>query len=222
MLLPQHTPIIGTPFVASDTTFLSTIDILKISQETAMILDDMRFLMTAILNYISSPPSEIEKAKFQTTAVWVHDRINALPDGTVPDSPLARDQIYKSVLIAAHIFCRAITSRTRLSKACTILDLQKLWANMWKVKLSRWKETPGIFLFIILAAIPAAQETPHGRFLKSMLKTTTAYISLQNWDVVDCTLMSYVQLQRWLRGDQGVGTVVETAKSLEFVHFYGR
>lgn len=188
-----------------------------------MILDDMRFLMMTILSYISAPPSDIEKAKFEATALWVFDRISALPDGSAPESPLTRDYIYKSTLIAALVFCRSITSRLPLNKSCSLIDLRQLWASMWRVTLSRWKQIPGVFLFIILAAIPAAQETPHGRFLKSMLKTTTAYISLEHWEVVDCTLMSYVELQRWLRGGTAGGTAVTgRAKPLEFVHFYQR
>lgn len=219
--MPQHPARMGTPFVTSDTTFSATADELNISHETALILDDMRFLIMAILSYISTLPSDSEQAKFEATALWISNRISALPDGSAPDSPLARDHIYKSVLIAALILCRSISSRQPLNKCCSLSDLRQLWANMWRVTLSRWKQIPGIFLFIVLAAIPAAQETPHGRFLKSMLKTTTAYISLEYWEVVDCTLMSYVELQRWLRGGSAGGTaVVRAAKPLDFVHIY--
>jgi hypothetical protein len=211
----------GTPFVASDTSFLATAESLDIRQETALILDDIRFLLLGLLEHISYPPSESTKAKFETTVLWISNRISSSPDGSSPDSALAQDHIYKSVLIAALVFCRSITQHLPLSKACSLPDLQKLWVNMWKVKLSRWKTIPGIFLFIILAAIPAAQETPHGRFLKSMLKTTTAYISLENWDVVDSTLFSFVEVQRWLRGSEtGVTKVEEAVQPLQFVHFY--
>ncbi len=74
---------------------------------------------------------------------------------------------------------------------------------MWKVQLSRWKQIPGIFLFILLSVIPAAQDTVYGRFLKSMLKAATSYISLEYWDVVDGSLMAFVRLQKWLSMKNG-------------------
>jgi hypothetical protein len=183
-----------------------------------MVLDDMQLLMSPILAHVSNQHSD-ETIKFQAMALSILNRMETLSDRSSLCSALVQDHIYRSVLLAALIYCRSITSRLPLSRTCSLVDLNNLWASMWRVNLSRWKEIPGIFLFVILAAIP--ERTPHGRFLKSMLKTTTAYLSLGYWDVVDCTLMTYVELQRWLRDDTPDMVVAEKeVKPLNFVHFY--
>jgi hypothetical protein len=69
---------------------------------------------------------------------------------------------------------------------------------MWRVKLSWWKQIPGIFLFIIASALSATELTPHGRFTKAMFKTATSFIGLDYFDFVDAALMGFVKLQ-WLR-----------------------
>jgi hypothetical protein len=67
------------------------------------------------------------------------------------------------------------------------------------VSLSRWKQLPGIFLWVLLSAIQAAEATPHGIFLKSMVKGVMTYLAVDHWDVVDAAGMGFVGLQRWLR-----------------------
>jgi hypothetical protein len=212
----------STPFVPSSTKMVSVAEELQISKNTAIILDDMRFLITAVLNQIDTEPSEKEKAKLKETAAWTLDRISSLPDGSDPDRSSVVDFVYKSSRIAALIFCKAIIDRITLAKACTLEDLNNLWANMWMVKLSRWKQIPGVFLFTMLSAIPACQGTPHGRFLKSMFKATSSYISLFYWDVIDVSLMAFVNLQRWLKNGnvEVVGSANPTP--LEFFQFYER
>jgi hypothetical protein len=95
---------------------------------------------------------------------------------------------------------------------------------MWQIKLSRWKEIPGIFLYLVLAATPAAQNTPYARLLKTMMKTTASHISLEHWDVVDLTMMRYVEMQRWLRRADGREREVvqkrEVESSVDLVEMY--
>ncbi len=111
---------------------------------------------------------------------------------------------------------------------------------MWRIKLSRWKQIPAIFLYIILSAVPAAQATQHGRFLKGMMKTTSSYLGLEGggkgWEVVDCVLGNFVKLQEWMRGDEVLTEGKEReqengerksgdgnrADKLEFLHIYQR
>jgi hypothetical protein len=153
------------------------------------------------INADSSERSDLEKVKIRSTALSINDRICAMSDGSEPDSPLVADFIYKSCRISSLIFCKAFTEHIPLQKACTLPDLEKLCANMWRVKRSRWKEISGIFLFVILAAFRAAQNTPHERLLKTMMKTTCCYIGLDNFELMDAALMSYVKFQKWLRNE---------------------
>jgi len=206
----------STPLLPSQDDFVSSYKDLHISRETAIILDDMRFLMQAILQQVDHPPSPQEESKLATTSTWIRDRILALPDGAQADGPLGSDYIYKTCRMAAMIYCRAIVDRTSLFTSCTLPNLNQLWGSMWRITLSEWKAIPGIFLWVILAVNPSAQDLPHGRFLKSMLKTSTFYMGLEHWEEVDGSLMGFVKLQRWLRGRERdvVVPLVEHGSSL--------
>jgi hypothetical protein len=212
----------STPFLPSSTEFQSVAEELQISQNTAIMLTNMRFLITTVINQIDTEPSEQEKKKLKETATWTQKLISDLPDESEFNEPSAIDFVFKSCRIASLIYCKAIIDRIFLAEACTLIDLNNLWANMWHVKLSRWKQIPGIFLFVILSAIPACQATPHGRFLKSMFKATSSYISLVYWDVVDGTLMSFVKLQRWLKNEPVEVMGSTNLPPMEFFHIYDR
>ena len=217
---PSEYPVhISIPFITATSSFAKIASQLEISKETAIILDDMRFLLRATVHQLDGDVSELEIAKIASTSTWIQQRISDMPDGS--QSPLlVQDFIYKSCRIAALVYCNAIVSRIPLSKACSLTDLNQLWAIMWQVKLSRWKQIPGIFLFIMLATAPAAQHTPHGRFLKNMMKATALSMMLDSWDVVDLSMYTYVNLHRWLRRGSEVALGSIPPKALEFLHFY--
>lgn len=217
---PSEYPVhISIPFIAATSSFVKITSQLEIGKETAIILDDMRFLFNATMNRLDGDVSELEKSKIASTSTWIQQRISDMPDGS-QDPLLDQDFIYKSCRIAALVYCNAIVSRIPLSKACSLTDLSQLWAIMWQVKLSRWKEIPGIFLFIMLATAPAAQHMPHGRFLKIMMKATALSMTLDSWEVVDKSMYTYVNLQRWLRRSSMVDLGSSPPQALEFLHFY--
>lgn len=189
----------STPLLASETRFSAQLDELHISKETAMILDDMRFLTTSIIKLGDLDPLEQDLTKLLATSTWIRDRICTLPDGDDVSLSTPENFIYRSCRTAALIYCRAIVERIPLSQACTSEDLSSLWGTLWRVTLTRWKSIPGIFIWIILSAHQAAQDTAYGRFLKGMLETTSFYIALEDWNVVDGALTTFVGLQRWLR-----------------------
>ncbi len=74
-----NSPLIPGPF-----TFASCVDLMRLHPTTASILDDIRFLITTVLN-LSPQPSTQEVTKLQSTAMWIHDRIAKLPL-TLPDA----------------------------------------------------------------------------------------------------------------------------------------
>jgi hypothetical protein len=219
---PQYPVEMSIPFVTSEQDFSSSTEQLQICEETAAILDDMRFLFLALVKHLEQNPSEQEQLKLRTTATWIRDRITLLADGSAVDSPLASDFIYKSCRIAALIYCKGILERTSLSKVCTLKELNHLWANMWQVKLSRWKHVPGIFLFVILSALSAAEDAPHGRFIKSIFKTTSSYVGLDYFELVDAALVAFVKMQRWLRTGEREVERLSRPMPLDFMHIYER
>lgn len=186
---------LDSPLLQSRLRFVESASDLQISPETATILDDMRFLTTSVISMtkdeLSSPQ---ERAKFLTTATWIHKRLAA------PIDPVfTGDFIYQSVRAVATAYSAAILSHTPLSQACTTHNLRQLWMNMWRIPLSRWKQTPGIFFWIVLAVTPFARDKQEGRFLKGMLAATTIAIGLVDWDVVMGMLRGFLAVQRWLR-----------------------
>jgi Fungal specific transcription factor domain len=202
---PQHPVELSIPFVQAERDFSNCAQELQLSKETAMILDDMRFLLLALLHYAEKSASQQEQMKIGTTAIWIRDRITSLPDGSAVDSPLAADYVYKSCRIALLIYRKAIIERTSLSRICTLQQLDHIWANMWLVKLSRWKRIPGIFLFILLSAVSAAEKAPYGKFMKRMLKGASIFMGIDHFELTDAALMAFVKLQRWLRsGEDGL------------------
>ncbi|OAA61871.1 Zn(2)-C6 fungal-type DNA-binding domain protein [Niveomyces insectorum RCEF 264] len=93
----------NTPLVAALPSFAQCADALKLHPTTASILDDMRFLIAAVLALPPAPPARShdnnEKKKenknntaalkkVQTTAEWIHDRIRRLP----ADSPVRGEE----------------------------------------------------------------------------------------------------------------------------------
>jgi hypothetical protein len=214
---PAH---VNTPLQYSQVKFADISGDLKISTGAATILDDMRFLLHAVTKQVHREPDELEKMKLTKTSLWIRDRISSLPDGSNRTDPLTYDFVYKSCRVAALIYCKAIVERIPLSQACTFLDLQQLWTNMWRIKLIRWKEIPGIFLFLLLSANQAAQTTPHGRFVKSMFKAASSYIALDNWDVVDGALANFLKLQTWLGDGRLKIESPEDPGTMAFLHIY--
>ncbi|KAK3901686.1 oleate activated transcription factor 3 [Staphylotrichum tortipilum] len=76
---------LNTPLISSLVAFSSCDTALRIHPAVASILDDMRFLLAAVLALPESPSAK-ELQKVHTTSAWIHERISSLPE----DSPAAR------------------------------------------------------------------------------------------------------------------------------------
>lgn len=76
--LDQFLARFSSPLLYGLSTFSSCTQELNIHPITASILDDIRFLITTVLN-LNSGPSDQEVKKLQSTAMWIHDRISSLP-----------------------------------------------------------------------------------------------------------------------------------------------
>jgi len=191
-----------TPILSSSgVTFSNHHEEMGISNGTAEILDNIRFLVLATIRTVDRPATSQDGSKLSKTAFWTRDWLASLPTGIEPNSDLSQDFVYQSCRTAAHIYCRAVTEHIPLSKTCGMENLAQLWGSVWKVSLSRWKQIPGVFLWILLSALQAAEKTPYGRFLKSMVKGVMTFLAVESWEVVDAAAMGFVRLQRWLRRD---------------------
>ncbi len=77
----------NTPLVAKLPSFAQCADALRMHPTTASILDDMRFLIAAVLALPPAPDAK-DLQKVRSTADWIHGRIQRLP----ADSPDAADE----------------------------------------------------------------------------------------------------------------------------------
>jgi hypothetical protein len=188
-----------SPLLQSNIRFGDICETLGISKAAADILDDMRFLTCSIIALSANEANAQETVKLLTTARWIHDRVSVLPSIMNEDSSLAGDFIYECCRIAAVVYSFSILNRISLSKACSMLELQKFWANMPRITLSKWKSVSGIYLWLCLVFCPGAEFTVYGRFLKSMVSTTITYVGLADWEVMMGYLEGFLRVQRWLR-----------------------
>jgi hypothetical protein len=188
-----------SPLLQSNIRFGDICETLGISKAAADILDDMRFLTCSIIALSANEANAQETVKLLTTARWIHDRVSVLPSIMNEDSSLAGDFIYECCRIAAVVYSFSILNRISLSKACSMLEQQKFWANMPRITLSKWKSVSGIYLWLCLVFCPGAEFTVYGRFLKSMVSTTITYVGLADWEVMMGYLEGFLRVQRWLR-----------------------
>ncbi|KAH8808859.1 hypothetical protein F5884DRAFT_858377 [Xylogone sp. PMI_703] len=190
-LIDIYPVIFDSPLLLSKVRFRDSAKELAISPEAAAILDDMRFLTTSALSVLDNNISSEQATKFVATADWIYKRVgNTSPGG---------DHLYETCRIAAVVYSASMLHRKPLSRSCTPALLGQFWTSMWKISLSRWKKTPGIFLWLILVMTPFAQGRSEGRFLKSMISASIMAIGLEDWKVVMTQLQVFVALQKWLR-----------------------
>jgi len=202
-ILASYSTEFHSPLLQSSTRFVELVTPLNISTAVAEILDDMKFLTTSILSLNASENQE--SAKFQATALWAHDRIQALPTMNPNDSKYSGNYIYESCRIAALIYSSAIVTRKPISQVCSTAQLQDLWSKMWIVSLSEWKMIPGIFLWIVLVACPCSQDRLQRMWLKKMVATVAMYMSLVDYDVAAGYMKGFLKVQRWIaKGEEVV------------------
>jgi hypothetical protein len=199
--LASYPASLDSPLLQSNIRFADIHETLSISKAAADILDDMRFLTSCVVALSADGNNAVETVKCLTTARWVYDRVSALPSIMSQTSPshLLGDFIYECCRIAAVVYSSAILNRVPLSKACSMLDQQMFWANTPRITLTKWKSISGIYLWLCLVFCPAAEFTPYGGFLKSMVSTTITYITLADWGVMIGCLEAFLRVQRWLK-----------------------
>ncbi|XMA18111.1 hypothetical protein WAI453_010902 [Rhynchosporium graminicola] len=189
---------LSSPILYALISFVDTISILHINVETAKILDDARSMTIAALALSSSTSSLTLKEEVLMDIHNIIQRLASLPTGN-PTSP--GDFLYQACRMTAMIYSSAIINRTPLSMACTPEILQELWAIMWQVPSLRWKQVPGIFLWILLVIGPFSRDKSQGKYIKALTQAAIMAITLVDEDTVTVTLRRFLAVQRWLGGN---------------------
>ncbi|KAE9379627.1 hypothetical protein N431DRAFT_478585 [Stipitochalara longipes BDJ] len=187
------------PLYTSNTRLEDFVEFKDLGPSTLKILDDMKFLTASLL--VAQPALATPKAiaKFEATALWTYDRVAALPSIPAMLFNSSEDLIYETIRLTALLYCKAITSHALLSKNCEPVICISLWQTMWLVNMSRWKQIPGIFLWVMLVACTSLKYKAQRLFLNMNIWTVTLHIGLSSHEVAVGCLDTFLRVQRWIK-----------------------
>lgn len=227
IMMPFHIAL-NSPLIFGWPSFAGCSTSLQLHPSTAMILDDIRYLIESVLA-VPENASTAELQRITTTAGWIMDRISELPEDTPiqapeyhsnPASPDAQspgscrsgrsnkssppvelpDQMYRCVRMTALIYCRAILNRVPTSEICTEMDFLRIWRAAWLATLPTWKATVGVLIWMLLAIVPSGHNAGPARFLKTLMISGLMSIGVDNWHIALDIANTGLRLQRWLAG----------------------
>lgn len=201
--LTSYSTFLESPLLPSGIRFLDIFDTFSLTIDIAEMLDDMKFLTASIRTFQTSPnaPSAEDLAKFRSSAQWTYNRILSLPSQLPSADPLS-DMIYESIRTTALIYSTSILSLSPLSKSHTPGSINEVHDKMWKVSLSRWKQMPGILLWIILvvAAAGGENEKQAKKFAERIIHSVAMFIGVQSQEVAINLMRAFLGVQRWVGG----------------------
>ncbi|OIW22573.1 hypothetical protein CONLIGDRAFT_556809, partial [Coniochaeta ligniaria NRRL 30616] len=186
-----------SPLISSKASFEDSMVDLGLTEAAAKILDDVRFLVTSI----TDPPSEESTTlKIRSTACWILNKLEALPQASAGTTPGDDDLIQDTIRLAALVHCRSIGNLTLISKLPqpSVSRLEELYTTMRKVSLTRWKKTPGIFLWIMLVLCPSAASDRRGRFIRRKMAVAGLSIGFEQFPLGISYLRAFWLVQRWI------------------------
>ena len=189
LLPPAPAVWLTSPQFAASLTFKENIELLDIDLEAAMILDDVRFLTLSI----TSPTSNTKVAKIQSTASWLHNRIENLPSHT-PNSE--SELITLSIRLTALIYTSCIASLTPFTQVKH--HLAEIKKHISRVPMNRWKYIPGIFLWILMVISPTCGVGIDDRKWRKKMPVTAMAIGLEGFGLGIEYLRANWLVQRWI------------------------
>ncbi|KAH8592680.1 hypothetical protein B0O99DRAFT_716556, partial [Bisporella sp. PMI_857] len=146
--IPDECPAyISTPLLPSPTTFQGSRKELGLSDTAAVILDNVRYLTLSI----TCPAPTITTSKIRSTSSWHYRQTEEHP--TVDTSSSDEQSIITATIRhTALVYMHSLSTLTPFSKSYTRSLILELQSKLSKVPLSRWKQMPGIFFWILMVA----------------------------------------------------------------------
>jgi hypothetical protein len=186
----------SSPLLSFQATFQQCCDHLDVDLATAEILDDVRLLTLCITSEYFDYTKKNTSSKVQNTALSINRRLHALP--AISTRPSETEVIHEAIRIATLIYTNCIMTLIPFFNSSDKLLLQILYETVMRVPLSRWKEIPGIFLWILLVAAPSSGNDAQGRFLKKKMAVAGMSIGLENFNLATGHLRAFWIVQRWI------------------------
>ena len=189
---------------------------LHLSNEAAIILDDVRFLTFSIT---STGTSACLPAKIRSTASWIHKRIQDLDvtmphitDGIDKYSQVSKEEaiVTATIRLAALVYTDAVMSARPISHVKDDNTTKTLCDNLRAVSSDRWKKIPGIFLWLLVVATPQIPDKNRGdwrvdvekdlrnKYLRRKMATAAQVIGQEEFNLSIWYLRSFWVVQRWI------------------------
>jgi hypothetical protein len=185
----------SSPLLPSTAAFKEDSELLGLDTSSADILNDVGFLTTCIT---SSSSVNSSSDRIQATASWLNNRLKALPAIKETSDISRADLVYRIICSIAMTYSSCIMSLTPFSGVYDDLQLEELYSNIMKVGLERWKEIPGIFLWILLVICPSVADDTKGRFFKHKMAVTGMSIAMEDFNLATAYLRAFWKVQRWV------------------------
>lgn len=201
---PALPPWLSAPLFPSRTTFAKSCHHIDLEPAAADILDDIRFLTLSI----TSTTSSTKTIKVQSTASWLNSRISSFSISEPKreeEQTSSQQQLMTSILRqTAQFYTTSIATLTPFStpSAASLLHLSKVKFNIAKVDLKRWKEIPGIFLWVLLVICPSLGEDMEDRRLRKKMAVTGMAIGLEGFNLGIEYLKAHWKVQRWIANER--------------------
>ena len=157
----------------------------------------------------STTPNASPQSYFGTTATSpgmpsTHSNNSDLPAAPLlaDDAESPPDPLYEAVRQTALVYTRAILQQKPLKDVVEPAEFARLWDAAWHVSVTSGKGMVGVLMWVVLGIVSSARDTPHDRFIRSMLSLCTVQMSLEGGEAVLGALGAAVRLNVWLAGGQ--------------------
>ena len=125
------------------------------------------------------------------------------------------DFMYRVIRMAALVTIRAIRNRQPLSEAGTLEEFLEVWTTTWRVPLTTWRGTIGIFNWAMVSIVPLSHGGAHERFARSMYTISMVSRAMEDWGLFMDASGVTMRLQRWLaKGRRNEGAVAGGGKAV--------
>ena len=183
------------PLIPSATKFDECRSALGLTSTAAQILDDVRFLATLITQG-EDTPTKLRKAR--STATWLHSKLKQMPSVKINKMTSDSMCIQETIRLAALIHSWSVSNMAQISGFNDKGTIDRAYTAMRSVSLTRWKSTPGIFLWIMLVAAPNTKQDVRGRFIRRKMAVSGLSIGFEDFHVGTSYLRAFWLIQRWI------------------------
>ena len=200
-----------SPFWISGTSFVDKVEVWHLHHITAVVLDQISFLTAQIRISIFNEPSDLGYPQLMLAIARSHGWISTLPSAYDPGHPTTNDFIYEAVRLTAVVYCRAFLYHTPLSQTITDEEVDAILDTISHITLSRWKDIPGVWLFVLLVLNSGTKFRREGQLSRAMARICSFSIGLPDWQTFVNIMESFCAVQRWINthGTQARGGLIE-------------